>query len=48
VTILRRYDISTIQEIREAAGVSFPALVGDMNAQEDIYDFHVGDRQEKC
>jgi len=46
VTILRRYDISTIQEIRELSGVSFPLLVGDMNAQEDIYDFHVGERQE--
>lgn len=45
VTILRRYDISTIQEIRESSGVSFPLLVGDMNAQEDIYDFHVGERQ---
>ena len=45
VTILRRYDVSTIQEIRESAGTSFPALVADMNAQEDIYDFHVGERQ---
>jgi len=45
VTILRRYDISTIQEIRESSGESFPKLVADMNAQEDIYDFHVGERQ---
>ena len=47
VQILLRYDISTVQEIRESSGTSFPKLVADMNAiAGDIYDFHVGARQE--
>jgi len=45
IEILRRYDISTIQEIRDSAETAFPNLVADMNAVEDIYDFHVGARQ---
>jgi len=45
VTILRRYDVSTIQEIRDSAETAFPNLVADMNSIEDIYDFHFGARQ---
>jgi len=45
VKILTRYDIMTVQEIRESSGASFPKLVADMNSENDIYDFHVGARQ---
>ena len=46
VQILLRYDVSTVQEIRESSGASFPKLVADMNSiAGDIYDFHVGARQ---
>ena len=33
------------KEIRDSAETAFPNLVADMNAVEDIYDFHVGARQ---
>ena len=45
VTILNRYDVSTIQEIRDSAETAFPNLVADMNAIEDKYDWHTGIRQ---
>ena len=46
VQILLRYDVCTVQEIRESSGASFPKLVADMNSiAGDIYDFHVGARQ---
>lgn len=45
VEILMRYDISTIQEIRDSAETAFPKLVADMNAIEDKYDWHTGIRQ---
>jgi len=46
IKILQRYDISTIQEIRDSAETAFPNLVADMNAiSNNIYDHAVGARQ---
>lgn len=45
VTILNRYDIATIQEIRDSTETAFPNLVSDINAVNDIYDWWTGARQ---
>jgi deoxyribonuclease-1-like protein len=45
VEILERYDISTIQEIRDSSLTAFPNLVADMNANEDKWDYVMGARQ---
>lgn len=45
IEILERYDISTIQEIRDSSLQSFPNLVADMNANEDKWDWAMGERQ---
>jgi deoxyribonuclease-1-like protein len=45
VEILQRYDISTIQEIRDSTESAFPNLVDDINAAEDKYDWFTGERQ---
>ena len=47
VKILTRYDVFTIQEIRDASGEAFPELIAALNEEEDRYDFHVGERQGK-
>ena len=48
VKILTRYDVFTIQEIRDASGEAFPELIAALNEEEDRYDFHVGERQGKA
>ena len=47
VKILARYDVFTIQEIRDASGEAFPELISALNEEEDKYDYHVGERQER-
>ena len=48
VKILTRYDVFTIQEIRDASGEAFPELIAALNDEEDRYDFHVGERQGRA
>jgi hypothetical protein len=45
VKILKRYDVSTIQEIRDSSETYFPKLVADLNADADVYDSIAGIRQ---
>lgn len=47
VKILTRYDVFTIQEIRDASGEAFPELIAALNEEKDRFDFHVGERQGK-
>ena len=45
VEILQRYDIATIQEIRDISETAFPSLVNDINVAVDKYDWFTGERQ---